>query len=91
LRLGEFDKALEILERELAVSPSPQLYTLAGITLGKLGLYSRAMIAFEAALKLDPDFIPALSNLAVVYERHQEPEKAQETRDKITSLYNQKK
>lgn len=91
LRLGEFDKALEILERELAVSPSPQLYTLAGITLGKLGLYSRAMIAFEAALKLDPDFIPALSNLAVVYERHQEPEKAQETRNKITSLYNQKK
>lgn len=91
LRLGEFDKALEILEKELAASPSPQLYTLAGITLGKLGLYSRAMIAFEAALKLDPDFIPALSNLAVTHERQQNPKKAQEIRNKIISLSGKKK
>ncbi|MFA5091002.1 MAG: tetratricopeptide repeat protein, partial [Candidatus Omnitrophota bacterium] len=44
-------------------------YTLAGITLGKMGKYAQSIAAFKAALKINPAYEPALANMGVSYEK----------------------
>jgi tetratricopeptide (TPR) repeat protein len=78
IRMGDFDKAIETLKEVLLTSPSPQFYTLYGITFAKLGLYHQAIEAFNAAIKLDPHYTLALYNLAVIYENKHEQNKADE-------------
>ena len=86
MRMGEFDKAMKALAKELSVKPSPQLYTLCGITYGKVGLYNQAIEAFNAALKLDPGFLIALHNLEVAYLNTNRPDKAAEVARRIKEI-----
>lgn len=86
IRMGEFEKALDALTEVLSVSPTPQFYTLSGITLGKMGLFNQAIEAFNAALKIDPDYSLALYNLAVIYEGKHEQNKADQIWGRLEKL-----
>lgn len=86
IRLGEFDKAFDKLKKVLISSPSPQLYTLSGITFGKMGLYRQAIEEFNSALKIDPNYYQALYNLAVIYEKKLDTEKLAQIRKKMIEV-----
>lgn len=86
LRLGEFEKALEALKKASFESPSPQVYTLSGLTFGKMGLYKQAIASFNAALRIDPDFYPALYNLSVIYANRNETKKVMLIRERMAKM-----
>ncbi|MFA5091003.1 MAG: tetratricopeptide repeat protein [Candidatus Omnitrophota bacterium] len=69
IKMGDFAQALSVLNKELSVTPTPGLYTLAGITLGKMGKYAQSIAAFKAALKINPAYEPALANMGVSYAK----------------------
>lgn len=78
LQLREFDKALEAVESLLADQPdNPLFHNLkGGVYLGKKDLVS-ARASFNHALSLQPDFFPAISNLARIDLQENHPEAAQ--------------
>ena len=86
IRMGDFDQALYALSQAISASPTPNLYTFAGITFGKLGSYDKAIEAFNAALKIDQKYPPALQNLAIAYENKNLPEKAFQVRETIKQI-----
>lgn len=86
IRMGNFPEAIKALKEALSVSPTPKFYTLAGITLGKMGLYNKAIDAFNAALKMDAKYSLALYNLAVIYEIKKEFKKVDEIIKKLEHI-----
>jgi tetratricopeptide (TPR) repeat protein len=65
LRAQEFDRAVELSRSALQASPNDaQLWTLQGIALSKKGDVRNALTAFQRALKLSPDYVPALQGAA---------------------------
>ncbi|MCX5701796.1 MAG: hypothetical protein NTW64_02300 [Candidatus Omnitrophica bacterium] len=76
IRMGHFGKALEALQDILSVSQGPEFYTLSGITFFKMGMYDRAIEAFNAALSIDKDYLPALNSLAMVYKNFNLPKES---------------
>jgi tetratricopeptide (TPR) repeat protein len=86
IRIGEFGEALKTLDKAISDQPSPSLYTFAGIAFGKMGLYDKAIDAFNAALKMDPNYPLALYNLAVTYEKKDSPDKADQIRKRIGQI-----
>src|SRR4051794_39510847 len=66
VRNGHSDKAIPVLQRILAQSPSDlKARNLLGIALMNTGRKEEARIEFEKALTFDPRFRAALKNLAV--------------------------
>lgn len=86
IRMGRLFEAIDILKAGLSSSPTPQYYTLVGIALGRLGLFGRAIEAFNAALTIDPGYVMALYNLSVIYENKRDLKKASQIRQKLGSL-----
>ncbi|GAB4439255.1 MAG: hypothetical protein OHK0026_05010 [Rhodocyclaceae bacterium] len=75
LRTKQFDKALEaaaVIERKMPDSPAT--HNLKGQVLSAAGKPARA--AFERALQLRPDFVPALLNLGRIDLAEKKPEAA---------------
>ena len=67
LQLRQFDKALQLLQPELEVSPkNAQLWTLRGIALSGKGDKKKALVAFRQALEGSPDYLPALEGAAQI-------------------------
>jgi tetratricopeptide (TPR) repeat protein len=67
LRVGQFDKALQLLQSELQLSPkNTQLWTLRGIALSGKGDKREALGAFRHALENSPDYLPALEGAAQI-------------------------
>ena len=67
LRAGEFDKALEDLDSELKRNPkSAQLWTLRGLALSGKGDKRGALGAFQSALGVAPEYLPALEGAAQI-------------------------
>lgn len=68
---GDWSGALAEFDRIVALQPAePRLSTAyydAGIALVNLRKYPAAAASFEAAIKLDPDFLAARSNLVTVH------------------------
>jgi len=65
LRAGEFAKALEILQPALEQSPeNSQLWTLQGLAYSGEGHKKEALASFRSALKISPDYLPALKGAA---------------------------
>ena len=65
LRAREFDKAVELLQSALQQSPkSAQLWTLQGIALSGEEHEKEALASFRNALKISPDYLPALEGAA---------------------------
>jgi tetratricopeptide (TPR) repeat protein len=71
LRSGEFDRALELLQPALQQSPkNPQLWMLQGLALSGKGDKKSALTSYLSALKISPDYLPALEGAAQIqYEK----------------------
>jgi tetratricopeptide (TPR) repeat protein len=65
LRAREFDRAIQLTRTALERSPrNPQIWTLQGIALSGAGDKKEALGAFQHALGLAPDYLPALEGAA---------------------------
>jgi len=68
LRAGEFDRAVELSRAALQDSPKDaQLWTLQGIALSRKADASNALIAFQKALAITPDYAAALEGAAQLH------------------------
>jgi tetratricopeptide (TPR) repeat protein len=67
LRAREFDKAVELTRSALRASPgSVQLWTLQGLAFAGKGDSKEALAAFQQALRIAPNSIPALAGAAQI-------------------------
>ncbi len=74
---GDFDRALELIERALAEQENnPSLHTLRGGILTKLNRYDAAITAHGRALRIDPGNFDARFNLGCALYESGAPEKA---------------
>jgi tetratricopeptide (TPR) repeat protein len=65
LRARDFAQALQLVSAELRHSPrDAKLYTLQGIALAGLRRDREALAAFDKALSISPDYLPALEGAA---------------------------
>ncbi|MFH1569723.1 MAG: tetratricopeptide repeat protein, partial [Gemmatimonadota bacterium] len=78
--LALFERALEF-DRQV-----DDLYYAAGLAYLRLDDLPAAGAAFEAAVHLNPDHVPALHNLATVYERTGRPEEARSCYQRVQEL-----
>jgi tetratricopeptide (TPR) repeat protein len=63
----EFDKALQLLEPALQSSPgNPQLWMLQGLAFSGKGDSQSALSSYRHALKISPDYLPALEGAAQI-------------------------
>ena len=61
LRSKQFERALELLQPALQAAPTnPQLWTLQGLAFSGKGDQKKALVSFQSALKIAPDYLPAL-------------------------------
>src|SRR5579864_5609064 len=61
----EFDKALQLIEPALQSSPkNPQLWMLRGLAYSGKGEQKAALVSYQNALKIAPDYLPALEGAA---------------------------
>jgi len=70
LRAKNFEVAVQLTREALSASPTdPQLWTLQGIGLSAEKHNQQALAAFHHALKISPDYLPALEGAAqIAYE-----------------------
>jgi len=66
LRAGDFATALRLLQPALQQSPTAQLWTLQGLAYSGEGHKKEALTSFRAALKVSPDYLPALEGAAQI-------------------------
>jgi tetratricopeptide (TPR) repeat protein len=64
-RLARWVEMRNTLEQLIKSSPSPAAYERLGFALFRLEQYTRAKEAFASALKLDPDYFPALNGVGI--------------------------
>ena len=65
LRDQQFDQAVHLLEPALKAYPNnPQLWTMQGVARQGQGDPKEALASFRHALKLSPDYMPALEKAA---------------------------
>jgi tetratricopeptide (TPR) repeat protein len=65
LRNREFDTALQLLQPALQTSPnSPQLWMLQGLAYSGKGDHAKALSSYQSALKIAPEYLPALEGAA---------------------------
>lgn len=70
LRNKEFERALELLRPALRASPgNPQLWAMQGTAYAGEGHTKEALVSFLGALKISPDYLPALEGaIQIEYE-----------------------
>ncbi|HTS07587.1 MAG TPA: tetratricopeptide repeat protein [Candidatus Eisenbacteria bacterium] len=67
LRASRFGEALQMLEPALRQSPAnPQLWTLQGLAYSGDGHKKEALVSFHKALKISPNYLPALEGAAQI-------------------------
>ncbi len=65
LRGKQFERALQLLQPALQEFPTnPQLWTFEGLAYSGKGDQKRALVSFQSALKIAPDYLPALEGAA---------------------------
>jgi tetratricopeptide (TPR) repeat protein len=65
LQGGQFDQALQLLEPALQASPkNPQLWMLQGLAHSGKGDKKAALTSYQSALRIAPDYLPALEGAA---------------------------
>jgi tetratricopeptide (TPR) repeat protein len=65
LRSREFEKSLQLLQSALQGSPNnPQLWMLQGLAYSGIGDSRSALASYQHALKISPDYLPALEGAA---------------------------
>ena len=64
-RLCKFDSSLNFFNDSLIDNPNDvEILVNKGSTLGKLGYFSEAIVYYDQAINIDPDFLPAKNNKA---------------------------
>src|SRR5579864_2732829 len=63
---GEFARALHLVEPALQRAPTAQLWTLQALAYSGEGHKKQALGSFRAALKISPDYLPALEGAAQI-------------------------
>jgi tetratricopeptide (TPR) repeat protein len=87
LKTNQTEKALERLRALVAKTDSKSAWMTIGMILEQLKNFDAARDAYERLLKLDPNFEPALNNLAFIYcESLGQPEKAYDLAKKARNL-----
>ncbi len=88
LATGKLPAAITELEETLKKNPqNANALTLVGLAYEKIQNYAKAREAYDRLLVLQPDYVPALNNLAYLYSEHlNEPEKAFELAQKARTL-----
>jgi tetratricopeptide (TPR) repeat protein len=67
LRAGHYKEARQMLDQALKQSPQDAaLWTLNGFALSHLGQNNEALASYKQALKLSPDYLPALEGAAQI-------------------------
>jgi len=67
LRAGQYTEARQLLEKAIERSPQDAgLWTLNGFALEHLGQQKEALASYEHALKVSPDYLPALEGAAQI-------------------------
>ena len=67
LRANDYDQALKLARASLQQTPNdPKVLTLEGIALSGLGKTQDALAAYNSALKISPDYLPALEGAAQI-------------------------
>jgi tetratricopeptide (TPR) repeat protein len=67
LRNQDFGRALELLRPALQESPgNAQLWTMQGVAYSGRGQKKEALASFRSALKISPDYVPALQGAAQI-------------------------
>jgi tetratricopeptide (TPR) repeat protein len=85
----QFDKAVAPLERLAKASPdNGQAWLYYGISLSRSGQMRKAMEALEITIQLTPDSVPALSELAYVYESDKQYQQALRIYEKAYAITN---
>jgi tetratricopeptide (TPR) repeat protein len=65
LRGKQFERALQLLQPALQEFPTnPQLWTLQGLAYSGKGDQKKGLVSFQSALKIAPDYLPALEGAA---------------------------
>jgi tetratricopeptide (TPR) repeat protein len=87
-REGRLEEALAAHERAIAlgVEQTQDAWTNAGVILAELGRHDRSRAAFESALALDPQWTPALYNLALWHEEHGAPDAARDNFERVLAV-----
>jgi tetratricopeptide (TPR) repeat protein len=68
--IGQYEEAISCYKQALELNPDfPEPHNALGIALNEIGQYEEAISCYKQALALKPDFVPALSNLAYVFEQ----------------------
>ena len=63
---GNFDKALELIDRALHLTPlNPTFYYARGLTLGSLGRHEEEIASYRKAIEIKDDFVDAYVNMGV--------------------------
>jgi tetratricopeptide (TPR) repeat protein len=70
LRAGDYPRALEMLKRALTASPgNPELWAMQGAAYAGESRNAEALTSFQKALKVSPDYLPALEGaIQIEYE-----------------------
>jgi tetratricopeptide (TPR) repeat protein len=65
LAAHDFDKALQLLQPAMKESPqSPKVWTLQALALAGKGNTKAALLAYQKALRISPEFLPAIEGAA---------------------------
>ncbi len=63
---GNFDAALDLIDRALALSPlNPTLFYARGLALGALGRHEEEIASYRKAIEIKDDFVDAYVNMGV--------------------------
>lgn len=75
LRGREFDRALELLKDAIRANPNkPQLRAFEGLAYSGKGDQAAALRSYQAALKIAPDYLPALEGAAQIEYQEGRPD-----------------
>lgn len=68
---GDHEYAMAELKKSISMNPNyPDLHNLLGIAYANMGLIDDALLEFETALKIHPEYLKALLNMALtLYEK----------------------
>ena len=65
--LGYWDKAYDTYKKVLSIKPDASAYNGMGVVLNSSKQFNKAMVCFDASLKINPNDRSALNNKAITY------------------------
>jgi glycosyltransferase involved in cell wall biosynthesis len=85
-----YEEALKVIDQSLhIVKDNADLYSIQAVVLMKQENYKKAKEALNLALKVDPEHIDSLYNLAYIYEQANQVSRAVDLYKKVLSLSNE--